>query len=174
MPFCPNCHGEFEDGVTACPDCGESLVEQLPDESEAESEPLTLLVTAPDEATAAFWRSVLAEAGIQSPILSAEAGGVINPYIRATGIYVRESDASRARELLRPLAEGPAAEELAGGEEEFDEEQSEAEGPGEEAAAGEPAPDAAQPPSFEPVFGLGKLFDAFRRKPKKEKGTPGA
>ena len=32
--FCPSCGGEFEADVTTCPDCGETLVDQLPPEPE--------------------------------------------------------------------------------------------------------------------------------------------
>ena len=32
MPWCPKCKTEYRDGVTACPDCGSRLVEELPEE----------------------------------------------------------------------------------------------------------------------------------------------
>ena len=31
MPWCPKCKTEYRDGVTACPDCGSRLVEELPE-----------------------------------------------------------------------------------------------------------------------------------------------
>ncbi len=31
MPFCPSCRYEYEAGISICPDCGATLVEQLPE-----------------------------------------------------------------------------------------------------------------------------------------------
>jgi len=31
MPFCPKCRYEYQHGVTVCPDCGEKLVNSLPE-----------------------------------------------------------------------------------------------------------------------------------------------
>lgn len=31
MPFCPNCRFEYLPGIKTCPDCGEDLVDELPD-----------------------------------------------------------------------------------------------------------------------------------------------
>jgi hypothetical protein len=33
MPFCPNCRYEYEQGVSICPDCNETLVASLPGET---------------------------------------------------------------------------------------------------------------------------------------------
>ncbi len=35
MPFCPSCGYEYKWGITKCPDCGENLVEHLPDKTRA-------------------------------------------------------------------------------------------------------------------------------------------
>jgi predicted nucleic acid-binding Zn-ribbon protein len=35
--FCPNCGFEYQDDVKECPDCGEQLVESLPESSEEEA-----------------------------------------------------------------------------------------------------------------------------------------
>lgn len=32
MPFCPKCGYEYEEGITACPDCEVDLVENLAEE----------------------------------------------------------------------------------------------------------------------------------------------
>jgi predicted RNA-binding Zn-ribbon protein involved in translation (DUF1610 family) len=35
MPFCPSCGYEYKLGITKCPDCGEKLVDRLPDKTRA-------------------------------------------------------------------------------------------------------------------------------------------
>ncbi len=37
MPYCPNCRYEYQDSVTVCPDCNETLVSDLPAETENDS-----------------------------------------------------------------------------------------------------------------------------------------
>ncbi len=32
MPFCPSCRYEYKEGIIECPDCGDKLVESLPEE----------------------------------------------------------------------------------------------------------------------------------------------
>jgi hypothetical protein len=39
MPFCPKCRYEYRDDVFKCPDCGEWLVPQLPEEDDESDEP---------------------------------------------------------------------------------------------------------------------------------------
>lgn len=39
MSFCPNCKYEYKMDTGVCPDCGETLVESLPDESVAAEPP---------------------------------------------------------------------------------------------------------------------------------------
>lgn len=38
MPFCPQCRYEYLPEVTACPDCGSALVDQLPEMPEIEED----------------------------------------------------------------------------------------------------------------------------------------
>jgi hypothetical protein len=40
MPFCPKCRYEYQAGIAKCPDCDETLVSSLPDETETPDEPL--------------------------------------------------------------------------------------------------------------------------------------
>ena len=42
MPWCPKCKMEYREGFTKCADCGEYLVDKLPEEEpEPASEPVT-------------------------------------------------------------------------------------------------------------------------------------
>jgi hypothetical protein len=45
MPFCPECHDEFQEWVKECPDCSYELVEQLP-ETHLKSLPLKQITVA--------------------------------------------------------------------------------------------------------------------------------
>jgi hypothetical protein len=38
MPFCPSCRYEYRSGIDRCPDCGEKLVDKLPDPETEEQE----------------------------------------------------------------------------------------------------------------------------------------
>jgi hypothetical protein len=38
MPFCPKCRYEYKTGLTSCPDCGENLVDVLPEEGQVAEE----------------------------------------------------------------------------------------------------------------------------------------
>jgi hypothetical protein len=66
------------------------------------SDDIAFLMTAPNEPMARFWEQVLADAGI--PVLvrpgGPGAGGWGSVAIFAHDLYVRESDLSRAREIV--------------------------------------------------------------------------
>ena len=58
MPYCPECHDEFQDWVNECPDCKVPLVDVLPSlpvEVMREGD-LVLLATAPNEIEAQLWK----------------------------------------------------------------------------------------------------------------------
>lgn len=107
MPYCPQCGYEYESWVTACPDCGAKLVDALPPPREPDNVPITFLTTAPNEMVANFWKGVLADNGIESLLKSADIRAAM--YTLPTNlhydIYVREPDADKAREVLRPFEE---------------------------------------------------------------------
>jgi hypothetical protein len=46
MPFCPQCHDEFQDWVKVCPDCNVDLVDQPPPQDSTMSSPLRLVTVA--------------------------------------------------------------------------------------------------------------------------------
>jgi len=106
MPFCPKCRFEYLPTVTACPDCGEPLVETLPpqDEEEPTNEPLVAVYEAPDEIMSVMVRDLLEDAGI--PVVM-QSGRV--PWFDDIRVTVRrfhsrllvfESRADEARRLI--------------------------------------------------------------------------
>lgn len=69
MPYCPNCEVEYKGQLSVCPECGEHLVESLPDEvEEVPEEPeegMLCLHRSPDQERSESLMDALREAGIQ-------------------------------------------------------------------------------------------------------------
>ncbi len=62
MPFCPDCHEEYDTGVAACADCGTALVDQL---SKADAPPTEIPVAVRDGEVAERLIALLVENGIE-------------------------------------------------------------------------------------------------------------
>jgi len=69
MPFCPKCKYEFESDIKKCPDCGTTLVPQLPEEHEVEVK-WVLLKKLSSPVQAEMIKEILADNNIQSFIKS--------------------------------------------------------------------------------------------------------
>ncbi len=107
--FCPNCHGEYREGITTCAHCGVSLVAELEPVPDQNRSNLVAVLSTPDEATILFARSLLDYARIsyfvrndqlQDWIGWGRFGGyniVVGPMV----IVVREDDAEAAIAILR-------------------------------------------------------------------------
>jgi hypothetical protein len=118
--FCPNCHGEYREGITTCTHCGVSLVAELEPAPDQNLSDLVAVLSTPDEATILFARSLLDDAGIsyfvrndqlQDWIGLGRVGGyniVVGPMV----IQVAEDDAEAAIAILRDaeLAQAREAE----------------------------------------------------------------
>ena len=68
MPFCPECHASYEEGVVLCRNCRQPLVESLPP-----GEPEDLFVDlkdVPDAVTGAMWQGALESQGIHAVVRS--------------------------------------------------------------------------------------------------------
>ena len=108
MPFCPECHDEFEDRVKVCPDCKVPLVDELPPEPEEKMREgkLVLLASAPNEIEADLWKGILEDNGIHSMI---KVPGSLNIYMPPMSLkhelYVLEQDVEKAREILGEIHE---------------------------------------------------------------------
>lgn len=115
MPYCPECHDEFEDWVKVCPDCGVALVDEMPTQftppdPATRDESVVYLATAPNEAVAAMWSGILAEHGIQSMF---KRGHLATMGYALTGqhcqLHVLRSEAERASQILAPFTEDGAS-----------------------------------------------------------------
>ena len=68
MPYCPECHASYEEGVVLCRNCRAALVEVLPPgESD---DPFVDLRDVPDAVTAAMWQGALESQGIHAVVHS--------------------------------------------------------------------------------------------------------
>ena len=113
MPYCPECRDEFQDWVKICPDCNVALVDDLPDivEEEIRGGPLVHIATVSGEIEAHIWKGILEEHGIHSMIKMAEGLNIyMSPLALEHKIYVLESDAEEAGEILESLTDNPVDE----------------------------------------------------------------
>ena len=112
--FCPNCHGEYREGIERCPECDVPLVARL--EEPETGEPDAKLVKVFETGEAAIIpvvESVLGGAGIEFFAKGEEVqdlfgfGRLGTNYSYVAGpveFLVREEDAATARELLEQIA----------------------------------------------------------------------
>ncbi len=109
--FCPECAGEFKEGITVCPDCGIALVNELPEQLR-DSKPLVAVFSTADPAVLPVVTSLLEETDIPYTIKGEETFGLfpgatvglaIDPRGRAAEVLVPSARADEARQLLSDL-----------------------------------------------------------------------
>ena len=109
MPYCPDCRDEFQEWVEFCPDCKVALVEELPvlPEHREINEPLVYIATGPNEPVARMWAEILENEGIHTLVKSGElqAAMYMPSLLSRCEIYVVESQAEKAKEILTPFQE---------------------------------------------------------------------
>jgi hypothetical protein len=107
--YCPNGDGAFDDWVGSCPECGSTLVDTPPDvdavEMEREHAAPAYLTTAPNEIEANLIAGRLRDEGI--PVMLRPGGPGFGAWGSSFsfehGVYVRQSDLDRARDVLGEL-----------------------------------------------------------------------
>ena len=109
MPYCPQCRDEFQDWVKVCPDCNVTLVNELTSlqKRDMSEESLVLIATAPNEMVAHMWSGILKEHGIRCLLKGGglQASMYASPLSVSYEIYVLESEADNATEILTPFLE---------------------------------------------------------------------
>ena len=110
--YCPNCQSEYVAGVKMCPECGAPRVEDLPEESDAETtEPATETAIIEDYTIGnytgslpqiALIKSVFDDSGI-TYFIQGENSVQTMSMIIPVRVMVPEDQADRAREILGEL-----------------------------------------------------------------------
>ena len=120
--FCPECRAEYREGVTTCPDCGVTLIPELPAVSELTDEDLVAVLDTGDVSILPVVKSVLRAAGIPYLVQGDESMGVLpvgkigvagissGGHGLAAMILVPRDREEEARALLTELAEGEEGE----------------------------------------------------------------
>jgi hypothetical protein len=116
VPYCPECHDEFQDWVKVCPDCNVALVEKLPPlpkreklppppKRKKQDEPLVRIAIAPNEMIANMWSGILKEHGINCLLKSDDFRAAMYslPYNQQCEIHVLASRVEKAKEIIAPF-----------------------------------------------------------------------
>jgi hypothetical protein len=127
--ICPVCEGEYEPGITQCPDDNAALVEKLTSPHDISEARFISLHNFGSPAEAEMVNDILTQNGVRSVVKSGGAD-TLSPLLSATWegamILVDERDVDRAREVYgsffgadtTPLTGGPVDDDLEDDEEE--------------------------------------------------------
>lgn len=104
--YCPNGDGVFDDWVSACPECGATLVDSPPEDDSLDADPEdsnpAWLVSVPNEIEANLIAGILRDSGLR--VLVRPGGPGLGAWASAAtfehAIYVREADLGRAKTIL--------------------------------------------------------------------------
>ena len=109
MPFCPSCRTEYIPGVQQCADCGETLVDQLPEEDQDEEFELVKLHSFPGEVYANMVGEALEHEGIPYLVKkeALESWMVIQGNTEGTEVtlYVNQKDFEDAEVILNQMVD---------------------------------------------------------------------
>ena len=109
--FCPQCNGEFREGITRCPTCEVDLVDELTEEEPEYVDWITVLETG-DPATLALAKSLLESEdiqyfargeGVQDLFALGRLGTGFNPVTGPVQLQVDKHDMDTATALLADL-----------------------------------------------------------------------
>ncbi len=113
VPFCPNCEVEYKGQLSVCPECGEHLVESVPDEvdevSEEPEEGMLCLHRSPDQGQSEELTEALKDAGI--PFIFKPLGRIYATEAFDGEFYVHEDNYEEARDVAESVL-GDFEEEL--------------------------------------------------------------
>jgi uncharacterized Zn finger protein (UPF0148 family) len=106
--FCPVCLYEYKEGIKVCPDCGEKLVDKLPED---QGEPLletAELIDVKNEVEAEYIKSVLEDNGIysflRSNVLPSSRLSFFSDKQKGIGtIIINKEDLEKAKKILNDL-----------------------------------------------------------------------
>ena len=98
MPYCPNCRGEFREGIGVCGECKVSLVESLDDENEIEE--LEVVCNVVQEENAYIIQGFLLSEGIPCQIENATFHAAPTGAMTEVRLWTKKTDAKQARTLI--------------------------------------------------------------------------
>ncbi len=104
MPVCPNCSYEYVEGVTICPDCGETLVDEKyfikPEDWTEEN--WEVIYTSSEEYEVQMIKDNLQGAGIEAAVLSQKDHNFPAPGdFSVVKLMVRKEDVQSALEFIQ-------------------------------------------------------------------------
>ncbi len=109
MPFCPACRTEYIPGIQQCADCGEDLVDQLPEEDSGEEFQLVKLHSFPGEVYANMVGEALEHKGIPYLAQKEALGSSVIVQGATEGaevtLYVNELDFEDAEVILNEMVD---------------------------------------------------------------------
>jgi len=97
--FCPNCRSEYEEAVTTCADCGETLVAELPPEPQPEYVDYVTIFQTTDHNQVIVARSILASADIGTFVQGEDLQNMM-PMATMMDVQVLAKDVEEAKRLL--------------------------------------------------------------------------
>ena len=100
--FCPNCSAEYVEGITECADCRVPLVVERPDEKEIVISEFEMILTLFNVGDIAVIKSVLDSAQIEY-VFEGENFNLVEPMVQPARLFVKSSQASMAKELLKEM-----------------------------------------------------------------------
>ena len=115
--FCPECRGEYVEGIRQCDACGVDLVESLTEPAH-DNRPLVTVFKTPDPALVPVIHSLLQDAGIPYTIRNEEILGLfpatavglaIDPRSKGAEVQVPADRADEAKRLLEDLTSDAVA-----------------------------------------------------------------